>query len=493
MIRLTKKKMIIFAIGQLGWSMLSGIINTWLVTFYLPAQVDIEGGATQYITPGLVIFGFLTILGLITALSRIFDAITDPLIANMSDRFNNKWGRRNPFMQWAAIPLSVVTVLLFCAPVKAISGTNVLWISIFIVLFYTFMTMYCTPYNALISEYGKTQDDRMFISTAISLTFFFGTLLAYTPFVFAGMLRGSGLAYDWSYRACFIVLAVVACVCMLLPTFLIREKEYVETKPSNANVFKSLAATFKNREFRVFVSSDIMYWIGLTLFQTGLPFFVKVSMALDESYTMIFMGAMTVLSACFYPFVSGLVRKFGKKKLTMCGFFGLALAYLVTAMIRFVPLPGIVYGAAICIIAAFPMALLGIIPQSIVADVAEADGIVTGENREGMFFAARTFAMKWGQSIAMLVFTSLAIFGTTQNVNANDITASPKGLTIVAFAAVAFCVLGAVILGLYNEKKVMKTIDKSGKTPTELPETHKHFEVPKAPNAPDMPGNENNE
>ncbi|MBR5768600.1 MAG: MFS transporter, partial [Clostridia bacterium] len=142
--RLSKKKMIIFAIGQLGWSMLSGIINTWLVTFYLPAQVDIDGGATQYIVPGLVIFGFLTVLGLITGLSRIFDAITDPLIANMSDRFNNKWGRRNPFMQWAAIPLSIVTVLLFCAPVEAISSTNIIWISVFIVLFYTFMTMYCT-------------------------------------------------------------------------------------------------------------------------------------------------------------------------------------------------------------------------------------------------------------------------------------------------------------------------------------------------------------
>ena len=55
------------------------------------------------------------------------------------------------------------------------------------------------------------------------------------------------------------------------------------------------------------------------------------------------------------------------------------------------------------------MALLGIIPQAIVADVAEEDAIVTGEKREGMFFAARTFAMKLGQSIAMLVFTSLAI------------------------------------------------------------------------------------
>ena len=457
--RLSKKQMILFAIGQLGWATLSGVINAWLVTFYLPTQGDLEAGAKQFIKPGLVVLGFLTILGLITALSRIFDAVTDPLIANLSDRSKNPRGRRIPFMQKAAIPLSLVTVLLFCAPVEKISGINVAWISVFILLFYLFMTMYCAPYNALISEFGKTQDDRMFISTAISLTFFAGTLIAYTPFVFAGMLRES-VGYNWSYRICFIVIAAVACVSMLIPTFFLREKEFVDTEPSNSNMFKSLASTFKNRDFRVFVGSDIMYWIGLTLFQTGLPFFVKTSMELDESYTMIFMGGMTVLSAVFYPFVSGLVRKFGKKKLTICGFLGLALAYLVTAMIRFIPLPGVVFGVLICVVAAFPMALLGIIPQSIVADVSEADGIVTGENREGMFFAARTFAMKWGQSIAMLVFTSLAIIGTSQNTSSNEITASPTGLTIVAFVAVAFCALGALILSLYNEKRVMQTISR---------------------------------
>ncbi len=452
--------MIIFAIGQLGWSTLSGLINAWLVTFYLPTQGDIESGAVQFIQPGLVILGFLTILGLITALSRIFDAVTDPLIANLSDRSTNRRGRRIPFMQKAAVPLSVVTVLLFCAPVNAISSINVVWISVFILLFYLFMTMYCTPYNALISEFGKTQDDRMFISTAISLTFFAGTLVAYTPFAFSGMLREAA-GYNWSYRICFIVIAVIACIAMLIPTFFLNEKEFVDTKPSNSNMFKSLSSTFKNKDFRVFVGSDIMYWIGLTLFQTGLPFFVKVSMQLDESYTMIFMGGMTILSAAFYPFVSGLVRKFGKKKLTIAGFLGLALAYLITAMIRFIALPGLVYGVLICVVAAFPMALLGIIPQSIVADVSEADGIETGENREGMFFAARTFAMKWGQSIAMLVFTSLAIIGTAQNKSANEITASSTGLTIVAFVAVAFCVLGAIILTAYNEKKVMKTISDS--------------------------------
>ena len=455
--RLTKKQMFIIAIGQLGWSILSGIISAWFVTFYLPTKGDLEAGATQFIQPGLIIGGFLTILGLITALSRIFDAVTDPLIANLSDRSKNKRGRRIPFMQIAAVPLSVVTVLLFMAPINEISGVNIVWISVFVVLFYLFMTMYCTPYNALISEFGKTQEDRMFISTAISLTFFVGTLVAYTPFVFAGMLRGS-VGFNWSYRICFIAQAVIACICMLIPTFLLKEKDFVDTKPSESNVMKSLISTFKNRDFRVFAGSDIMYWIGLTLFQTGLPFFVKVSMNLDESMTMVFMGGMTILSAIFYPFVSGRVRKFGKKKLTIIGFLGLALAYLITVLIGIVPLPGMVFGVTICVVSAFPMALLGIIPQSIVADVAEADGIVTGENKEGMFFAARTFAMKWGQALAMLVFTSLAIIGTTQNTQANEITASSLGLRIVAITAVVFCVLGAVVLALYNEKKVTKII-----------------------------------
>ncbi len=455
--RLTKKEMRIFAVGQLGWSILGGIINTWLVTFYLPTANSVEVGAKFYIPTGLVIFGVLTVLGLITFICRIFDAVTDPWIASLSDRSKNPKGRRIPFMRRAAIPFAVITVLVFCAPIQTISTINIVWILVFLILFYLFMTMYCTPYNALISEFGKTQDDRMYISTAISLTFFFGTLIAYLPFVLAGTLQ-SLVGYGWSYRIWFIVLAIIALICMLIPTFKLNEKDFVDAKPSESNAFKSLGATFKNKDFLKFAASDIAYWIGLTLFQTGLPFFVKVSMQLDEFYTTVFLGAMTILSACFYPFVSKMVKKQGKKKLVIIGFLGLALAYLITALIGILPLPGIVFGVLIVVIAAFPMALLGIIPQSIVADVAEEDSIVTGEKREGMFFAARTFAMKLGQSIAMLAFTSLAVLGTMQDLKSNDLTASPIGLRIVAIVAIVFCVLGAVILSFYNEKKVMKTI-----------------------------------
>ena len=79
--RLSKKQMIIFAIGQLGWSMLSGIIGAWLVTYFLPTQSDMDAGAISYLVPGLL-GGFITVLGIITASSRIFDAVSDPLIAS---------------------------------------------------------------------------------------------------------------------------------------------------------------------------------------------------------------------------------------------------------------------------------------------------------------------------------------------------------------------------------------------------------------------------
>ena len=107
--RLTKKEMRIFAIGQLGWSTLGGIINTWLVTFYLPTAESVKAGAVFYIPTGLVVFGLLTVLGLITFICRIFDAVTDPLIATLSDRSNNPAGRRIPFISapMAAVPPAV--------------------------------------------------------------------------------------------------------------------------------------------------------------------------------------------------------------------------------------------------------------------------------------------------------------------------------------------------------------------------------------------------
>src|SRR5574344_3049024 len=115
---LSKGKTWLFAIGQFGWALLSGLIGSWLVYFYQPDQASIDAGQIVFIPQGRVFLGILTIIGCITAFGRIFDAITDPLVASMSDNCKSPLGRRIPFLKWSAIPFAVITVLVFCTPFK---------------------------------------------------------------------------------------------------------------------------------------------------------------------------------------------------------------------------------------------------------------------------------------------------------------------------------------------------------------------------------------
>ena len=111
--------------------------SAWLVTFYLPTKGDIESGATQFLKPGYIVLG-LTILGVIAAVCRVFDAITDPMIASLSDKSKNPKGRRIPFMKMAAFPFALTTIIVFCAPVQNISMINSIWVLFFLILFYLF-------------------------------------------------------------------------------------------------------------------------------------------------------------------------------------------------------------------------------------------------------------------------------------------------------------------------------------------------------------------
>lgn len=447
--KLTNGKMWLFAIGQLGWSLLSGLIANWLVYFYQPDQLSIDAGQTLFIPQGRVIFGIATVIGGIAALGRVFDAVTDPWIANLSDRSKNKSGRRIPFMRAIAVPFAVITVLVFFAPVNGVSGINNAWLLFTLLLFYLCMTIYCTPFNALIPELGKTQEERINISTYISVTYFVGTALSFGASAIWGFLEPS-LGRVNAIRVTFAGMAFVAMLCMLVPVFAIREKDYVTTKPAEGNAFVSLRKTFRNQDFRVFVASDILYWIALTIFQTGLAFFVTSLMGLAESMTTVLFMAMSILSfVCYLP-VNLMAKRMGKKKLVLIGFSGLSFVYIVTALSGLFGIGGMVYGIVIVVLAAFPMAILGILPQAMVADVAQCEALTTGENREGMFYAARTFSFKLGQSVAMLVFTALASIGT-----------AGLGYRIAAIVAAVLCLLGAVVLTRYNEKKIFAQLEQA--------------------------------
>jgi len=193
-----------------------------------------------------------------------------------------------------------------------------------------------------------------------------------------------------------------------------------------------------------------VYFLGITMFQTAMIYFVTSLLKLDESMSTIYFVGMTALSVLFYPLVSKLTPKFGKKKLILIAFCIFVVAFSYTAAMGKLPIPAEIQGYILCVLAAPAMAIFGILPQAVVADIAECDEIETKENRSGMFYAARTFSMKMGQAVAMLLVTSL---GTIRQ----DIG---LGYRIVAICAAAVCVIGGLLFAMYNEKKVYSKIMK---------------------------------
>ena len=441
---ITNKLLWIFAVGQFGWSLLSGIVTNWMVYYYTgspDAQNPNTGIFASGITQHPILFK-LTLFGLVLAVGRIFDAITDPLIAGWSDSSNYKGGRRIPFMKAIAVPFALVTIGLFTLPPTSSIALNDTILFCLLMVFYLFMTIYCTPYNALIAELGDTQEHRINVSTYISFTFIAGQSISFMLPNVAGMLEGA-FGQAGSVRMAVAIMATLACIAMLVPSLYIKERQYIDSKPSKTAAFSSLLKTFQNGQFRRFVYSDVIYFFALTLFQTGLAFYETKLMEIEDTWTFVLTATMTFISVCLYPVVNKLAPKLGKKKLIVTGFFAYALVFLITSLCG----KGLHWGFIVAVCAAVPMAILGILPQACVADVAELSRLETGEDRSGMFFAARTFAFKMGQALAMVVFTSMTVAGTK---------GSYRATAVVAFVT---CVIGACLFLLYNEKMILSRIE----------------------------------
>ena len=370
-----------FAIGQLGWALLSGVVSNWLLYFYMPSEETIAAGMPLFITQGIVFAG-MTVIGLITALCRLVDGFVDPFIASKSDSLVHPLGRRIPFMRYAAIPFGIMTVVVFTVPGLGSEAFNNIALLVCLVLFYVSLSLYCTPFNALIPELGSTQELRVNLSTYISVTFFFGTAFAYLVPTIAGFFEATfGIAN--AYRITIAILAAFAVACMLLPAYTIDEHVYANAEPATMNMIES-------------------------------------------------------------------AKKMGKKKLVTFGFFFFCVAFGITTVCGMFGIPSLVWGVIVALLAAIPMAILGILPQAVLADIAEGDALKYGESREGMYFAARTFSMTLGQSLAMILFSSLATVGT-----------GGFGYRLTALTAMVFCLLGALVFMRFDEQRMLGVIDAS--------------------------------
>lgn len=453
--RLPLSKQITYAIGQLGWSILINIVGLQLVFFYLPPA---NAGLPELI-PSTTFLLVLNAVTLIAASGRLLDAITDPLIASFSDRLNHRRGRRIPFLMFGALPAAVFCALMFVPPTAVSSNVNIIWLVVMQALFYVFLTVYVTPYFALLPELGHTANERLNLSTWISITYALGIMVAAQTPLLADVLEVN-LALDSRLAALQLavgILAAIAVLLMYLPVFTIDEPTYCRSVPANTPLFQAMRATFSNANFIFYVVADFAYFMGITIIQTGLLYYITVLLRQPEALVGSLLVITVLLSFVFYPLVNLLARRTGKKPLVTGAFFLMSLIFLfVFFMGEAIPLPNLTQAYLVVIFYALPLAFLGVLPNAVLADIAEHDAQQTGDKKEGMFFAARTLLQKFGQTFGILVFAMLTTFGR----NPGD----DLGIRLSGLVGFALCFIAGLVFLRYNERRLLADLESSSQS-----------------------------
>ena len=436
----------VYAVGQLGWSTLINIINLQLVFFYIPP----DNSGIPFFISQVVFLAVLNVLTLIAASGRLLDAITDPIIANWSDRFRSPKGRRIPFMKWSVIPAVFFCILMFFPLKSEASSINIIWLFITQALFYISLTFYVTPYFALLPELGHNPKLRLNLSTWISITYALGIILAsQVPTIgnlIAESMGSAGPVNTIQYGVS--AMGLVAGLFMIFPVFFLEENKYVsEPETSELDIIPAVKHTFKNKYFKYYVVADFSYFMGLTIVMTGLLYYITVLLELEEALMGILLPLMVLVSFLFYPLVNLLATKFGKKPFVVGSFLFMAMIFSLSWFLGKYNLDPTAQAYILIIAFAVPVAFLGILPNAILADIADQDARKSGIKQEGMFFASRTLMQKFGQTAGVFVFAALTTFG-------KDI-GDDLGIRLSAIAGALLCVFAGIYFLNYKESEVI--------------------------------------
>jgi len=423
---------------------MTNIIIVMLPYFYLPPK----GSGLMPLVPQLLIFGIFNIMSLIAASGRLTDAIYDPFIASMSDKSRNRQGRRIPFMKWAILPAVIFCGLTFCPIVKTESVANAVWLTLTLIFFFMGVTTYIIPYNALLPELAATSAAKVKLSSFQQVGFVIGIILGALVNNFADLVQHffSITTRDSAVQITVWGLAIFAGLIMLVPVFAIDEKKYSVGKPSHLPIFQAIRKTFSQRNFKYYLISDFSFYIALSIISSGLLFFITVLLHLPESMGGLLMAIMVLGSLVFYPLVNYLSRRIGKKPIILFSFGLLSIIFVAIYFLGKFPFSSKFQAYALVLFAAFPLASLGILPNAILAEIAEKDAEETGENREGMFFAVKYLFVKLGQTLGIALFAFLTVYGKDPG---ND-----HGLRLNGLCGFALCLVAFGFFTRFREKKI---------------------------------------
>ncbi len=446
--KLTKFQILAYSSGMAGWSILINLVSVMLIYMYLPPR----NSGLHDLIPAIVYLGIFSVLALIAAGGRLFDAVTDPLIAWMSDRSRHRRGRRIPFMRVGWLPATLFCIAIFIPPSVRESNINILWLLFTLTFFYLFLTIYFIPYNALMPELAPSGRDKVRLSTWMSLAYVLGLIIAAQAPLIASRLEEM-LELEHRIRTFQIaigLLALIAGVLMHFPVISINEKKCCSGPPARIDFIRSLGQTLRNYNFRLFLFADFSYFLAVSIIASGMLYYLKVLLGLKEAMGSTVFGVMILVSLLFYPLILHVSKFIQKKYLVSFALVFLGVIFLAIFFLGKLPMPPKFQIYLFALLASLPVAILGIIPYAIIAEIAQLDGLKTGLRKEGMYFAVRNFFYKLGMTAGIMIFTIMTLWGKDPG---NDL-----GIRLNGIVGFLFCVLAGLTFLLFREKAIQAEI-----------------------------------
>ena len=448
-LNVTIGKKSVYALGQFGLVLCAFAVGNLFVSFFVTRTFLSVVVFPVYIHQGFL-FSLFTIAGLIIALSRIFDAAAGLYFGYASDCNNMARGRRTGFMLIAALPVAIFSVLVFFPPTAEAVILNSIYVLVCTLLFYILLSLYTTPYLALLAELGKNPRERVQLTTMMAIATALASLMGNRLVFFMDMIRQAfDISFVASFRVIIILYAFLSLVCMMLPVIFIDEKAGSTAMPVKDSFSVSLHAVLKDTYFRPFFIAEIMYRIAFSFTLAGFSYYVTGLLSLSSKTVSFFVLVIFFSNVILFVPVGMLSRVIGKRKLLFTAFLFFIFALIASTFAGEYPFDPFLQGIVLSVLVAIPLSVFTVIPYALVSDLVVAAERKTGIQRGGMYFGVHSLAIKIGQLISVLLFSSIMTIGSVSHRSAG-----PAGLRITLVLAVVFLILGFLFLFGYREKEI---------------------------------------
>lgn len=369
-----------YSVGGLGVTLITNLVMSYL-NFFL---TDIFG-ITAFAVAGIML------------VSRIIDAVTDPVMGMIADRTKSRWGKFRPWILFFSPVLGIAIFALFYTP--AISEEMKVIYAYAIFIFYSIaVTIVSVPYFALVPVLSKDAHIRTVIISWKSVMCQVA-VLCITVFALPLVNIFGGGQKGWASFGALV--GVVSTVLLWIAangakahdTFSVSEAKK-EKKKKNVTT-QELKVLFKTKPLLILVLAFGASFLANTLLNSANMYYFKYILH-KESWIPIVMFASMGASIIASMALPKLESKFGKKKLFIGTSLICAVPLLVLGIKPEVSLPVLIM---ILVVFGFTYGLVSALPWAMVPDCIDYAEWKHGVQLNGLFTATFTFVQKCGTAV----------------------------------------------------------------------------------------------